>query len=121
MKKTTICLTGLLLLSVPAIGSGREKKEYDSDVNYDESKIPHYDLPALLETAEGKTITTPDEWMNIRRPQILSLFSNLVYGRIPVPESPIKTEFHVPDTNKTFMGGKATRKDILICISNDWG
>lgn len=121
MKKTTLCLTGLFLLSAPTIGSGREKKEYDSDVNYEESRIPHYDLPALLETAEGKAITTPQEWMNVRRPQILSLFSNLVYGRIPVPESPIKTEFHVQDINKTFMGGKATRKEILIRFSNSRG
>mgnify|MGYP001410682945 CR=1 FL=1 len=63
----------------------RESKEYDNDVNYDEAKIAHYDLPKLLVTPEGKKITSIKEWNEIRRPQILSLFSNLVYGRVPQP------------------------------------
>jgi len=119
MKKLAICLTVLLFSSTLVFS--REKKEYDSDVNYDQSKIPHYDLPPLLVTAEGKTIKTPEEWRNIRRPQILALFSNLVYGRVPKPRSPIKTEFEVKKTDPEFMGGKATRKDVQIRFSNDRG
>ena len=59
----------------------RQAKEGDKDVNYDESKIPAYDLPELLVTVEGKRITTAEEWREVRRPQIMSLFSNLIYGR----------------------------------------
>jgi len=119
MKKLFILLivlifSGTLLLS-------REPKEYDSDVIYDESKVPHYDLPPLLVTAEGKTVKTAEEWKNIRRPQILALFSNLVYGRVPKPESPIKTEFEIIKTDPEFMGSKATRKDVQIRFSNDKG
>jgi len=99
----------------------RDKKEYDHDIIYDESNIPSYRLPALLETDDGKVITTPEEWFNIRRPQILALFSNLIYGRVPVPESPIKTEFEILKVDKDFMGGKATRKDVLITFSNNRG
>jgi len=99
----------------------REPKEFDSDVIYDEGKVPHYDLPPLLVTAEGQRITTPEGWRNIRRPQILSLFSNLIYGRVPAPESPIKTEFKVEKTAPRFMGGKATRKDVRIRFSNKRG
>ena len=91
MTKGTLCLTVLLLGSTLALG--REPKEYDSNVIYDESKVPRYDLPPLLVTAEGKPVTTAAQWRNVRRPQILSLFSNLVYGRVPEPESPIETEF----------------------------
>ena len=40
----------------------RESKEYDNDVNYDEAKIPHYDLPKLLVTPEGQKITSIKEW-----------------------------------------------------------
>ncbi len=87
MKKLAVCLTVLLLSGTLAFS--REPKEYDGDVIYDQSKIPHYDLPELLVTAQGKTITTPEEWMNIRRPQILAMFSNLVYGSVPRPQSPI--------------------------------
>jgi len=119
MKKLVVCLTVLSFAS--ALVFSREPKEYDSDVIYDESKVPHYDLPPLLVTAEGKTVETAEEWMNIRRPQILALFSNLVYGRVPKPESPIKTEFTIIKTDPKFMGGKATRKDVRIRLSNDKG
>jgi hypothetical protein len=106
---------------LPEIGYGREGKEFDNAVNYDESKIPHYDLPPLLVTAEGKKVTTPDEWVNVRRPQILSLFSNMVYGGVPIPESPIRVEYEVQNVDETFMNGKATRKRMFIRLSNDRG
>ena len=101
--------------------SAREPKEHDSDVNYKEERLPNYDLPPLLLTAEGKKITTAEEWRNIRRPQILSLFSNLVYGRVPEPASPITTTHEVVKEDKEFMGGKATRKDVKITFKNELG
>jgi hypothetical protein len=119
MKHAILCLTVLLVASTPMFG--REPKEYDSNVIYDESKIPAYDLPSLLVTAEGTPVTTAEQWQNVRRPQILSLFSNFIYGRVPEPDSPIKVEFRVMKTDPEFMGGKATRKDVGIRFSNDKG
>ena len=98
-----------------------QSKENDIDVNYDESNVPKYDLPPLLVTAEGKRITTPEEWRTIRRPQILALFSNLVYGCVPDPENQIRTDFEVVKTDPEFMKGKATRKDVRIHFQNDKG
>ena len=54
-------------------------------------------------------------------PQILSLFSNLVYGRVPEPAIPIKQEFEIVKTDPEFMEGKATRKDVKIRLSNEKG
>ena len=119
MKKLVLCAIVLLLMSILALG--REPKEYDSDVIYDQNKVPHYDLPSLLATAEGRKVTTPEEWRNIRRPQIMSLFSNLVYGRVPEPESPVEMEFEIKKTDPKFMGGKAIRKDVQIRFRNDKG
>ena len=99
--------------------NAREAKEYDNDINYDELKVPHYDLPKLLIGPNGKKISTTDKWENIRRPQILSLYSNLIYGRVPEPEKPINITFNLVKEDKGFMKGKATRKDIDIIISND--
>ncbi len=114
----------LLILTAGLAGNAafaREPKESDIDVNYDEGRLPKYHLPPLLVTAEGKRITTPEEWRNIRRPQILSLFSNLIYGRVPEPMSPIETEYHVVATDPTFMDGKATRNDVEIRFRNEQG
>jgi hypothetical protein len=88
---------------------------------YDEGKVPPYDLPPLLVSSEGKPITTPEEWFNVRRPQIMALFGNLVYGIVPAPESPIRTTFEVIRTNREFMDGRATRKDVRIRFENAKG
>ncbi|MEA3365772.1 MAG: prolyl oligopeptidase family serine peptidase, partial [Candidatus Hydrogenedentes bacterium] len=121
MKYAMPILVAAALFCVWIQAGAKELKEDDSDVIYDENRAPHYDLPPLLVTAEGKQVTMPNEWMTIRRPQIMALFSNLVYGCIPVPESPIEVEFEVKKTNSQFMKGKATRKDIEIRFSNDKG
>ena len=118
--KNTVLLCACLLF-VAAHIEAREAKEYDSDVNYDESKVPHYDLPDPLLTAEGKRVTNVQQWQDIRRPQILALFSNLLYGHVPQPESPIQTDYDVLSIDDEFMGGQATRKDIVIRFSNDKG
>ena len=119
MRRTFV---GIAVLAIcVSTGQAREKKESDSNLIYDQSKIPHYDLPPLLVTAEGEPVTTAEQWRNVRRPQILSLFSNLVYGRVPAPPSPIKTEYKVLKTDADFMKGKATRKDIQIRFSNKNG
>ena len=57
MKIALIVLPVLVLASsnpVPA----REAKELDNDINYDDRKTPHYDLPPLLVTTQGRKITT---------------------------------------------------------------
>lgn len=99
----------------------REAKESDADVNYDESRTPNYALPQLLLTAEGTPVTTAKQWHTVRRPQIASLFCNLVYGCVPEPASPIQTTFEVVGQNDSCFGGKATRKDVKIRFRNDRG
>jgi hypothetical protein len=114
---TALTVFCIVLCSVES----REQKEFDADLNYDELRIPHYDLPPLLVTSAGKRITSAEEWNQIRRPEILGLFSNLIYGRVPEPASPLKQEFEVVSVDKDFMDGKATRKDVKIHLSNEQG
>lgn len=117
--RSLLCTLLTLLIVVP--GFAREKKENDADVNYDEARIPKYDLPPLLVTSSGKKISTPDEWHQIRRPEILSLFSNLIYGRVPEPALPVDQEFEIVNVDENFMDGRATRKDVKIHLSNKRG
>ena len=108
-----------ILLAGP--GWADEGKYHDKDLVYDEAKVPPYDLPPILMSSEGKPITTPEEWFNIRRPQLMALFGNLVYGVVPAPESPIRTTFEVVKTNAQFMNGLAIRKDVRIRFENTKG
>lgn len=116
------CASVLLCAFVICIGSEcREPKEYDFNLIYDESNVPAYQLPDLLTSAEGKPITTAEEWMTVRRPQILSLFSNLIYGQVPKAAIPVHTSFEIVKTDAHFMDGKATRKDVAIRFENENG
>ncbi len=67
---------------------------------YDESKVPPYQLPELLLTSAGKKVTTVKEWENQRRPEILAIFAEQVYGKTPDQKLPIRFEvdFHRPPT-----------------------
>ena len=67
-----LCLWSCSLLA----GHAQEADE----ANYDESKIPPYTLPALLKTSDGREITTVQQWEQIRRPELLSVFTEQVYG-----------------------------------------
>ncbi len=118
MQRIIFSIATLAVL-VSGVRADRQLKEYDNDINYDEAKVPYYDLPPLLLSAEGKPITTPEQWRNIRRPQILSMFSNLVYGRVPQAEFPIKTNHRVVRTDQDYLDGKATYREVLIEFSNE--
>jgi hypothetical protein len=114
----------LFILLNCALAFGQQIKENDHDIIYDETKVPQYVLPELLVSADGNPVTTPDEWKNRRRPEILSLFANLVYGQVPAPESPIEVKFivdEVDEVDDNFMNGKGTRKKVLIRFNNKKG
>ena len=67
------------------VSLAEEGKYHDKDVVLSEAMVPPYDIPPVLVSSEGKRITTPEEWFSIRRPQIMSLFGNLIYGIVPSP------------------------------------
>jgi hypothetical protein len=121
-------MRGFCLSLITSIGcvlaitaAAEQLKERDKDVNYEEAKVPAYDLPPLLLTAEGMTVETPEDWWHNRRPQIVSLFARVVYGAVPVPETPIETSYEVIDKDAGFMDGKTTRTTVEIRFENGAG
>ncbi len=77
-------------------------------------------LPDPLTTSAGNKVTTPDEWQRIRRPEILELFRENVYGRTAIGR-PDNLYFDVVESDKGAMDGKATLKRIDICFSGPGG
>jgi hypothetical protein len=84
--------------------------------NYDESKVPPYKLPELLISIKGKTITTTGEWTGIRRPEIVKLFEDNMYGKIP-GELKIHS-YKVVEENDNALGGIARRKQVVLTFQN---
>ena len=87
------------------------------EFNYYENKVPSYTLPDPLLTLSGKKVTSPKQWKKVRRPEILELFRENVYGRIP--ETPYTKSFRVVNEDKNAMGGAATLKQVDITISSE--
>jgi len=85
-----------------------------SQINYDEAKVPEYKLPELLISNNGKKIQTPEDWVNIRRPEIVKLFEEYVYGRFP--ETCPKIKFETAKTDSNALCGKAIQKNIVACF-----
>ncbi len=85
--------------------------------NYDESNVPEYELPPLLKSEKGKTITSPEEWKNIRRPELVELFSSQVYGKIP--KADVLTGFKVVEEKSGVLDGMADRKQVRITFTGN--
>lgn len=96
----------IVLLSIPFTMAQRP------GFNYDEANVPSYELPNPLVSESGNPITSTEDWKNLRRPEILALFEDHVYGRRPAkPENPTYT---VTSESMNALGGKAIRKQITI-------
>jgi hypothetical protein len=119
MFKPVLIFSSILLVSQSI--SHAQSKEWESDVIYSEKQVPYYELPDPLVTIEGKRITTKEEWLLERRPQILGMFGSMIYGRVPDPESPVEVNYRMLSEDKAFFDGRCTRKHILAKFSNERG
>ena len=81
-------------------------------VNYDEAQVPTYTLPDPLRLTNGAAVATADGWRTQRRPEILALFEQHVYGRTPA--TPIATRTAVTSVAHGALNGQATRKEITL-------
>ncbi len=87
--------------------------------NYDESKIVPYELPKLLMSRSGETISNKAEWERIRRAEILENFENHVYGK--TPEGLVQVDFKLHKIDERALGGLAVKKEILAVFQTDKG
>jgi len=112
-------------------------------VNYDESLVGTYTLPDALvlsnarasahagtdgddprlndpvgqAVGRGKKVTDAKTWNNLRRPEILKLFEEQQFGKMP--PRPSEMSFHVFDKGTTAYNGKAVRKQVTIYFTKD--
>ncbi|MCM2374510.1 alpha/beta hydrolase family protein [Aporhodopirellula aestuarii] len=83
--------------------------------NYEESKVPTFTLPDPLKMADGRSVSSKQDWINGRRDELVEVFRREVYGRRPT------TEYHVDfqvlaETDDVFEG-KATGRDMQAIVT----
>lgn len=80
--------------------------------NYDESQILPYTLPDPLVNADGQRVTTARQWMEQRRPELLALFAEHEYGKLP--GRPAGMRFEVQSVDTQALSGNAIRKQVAV-------
>ncbi len=79
--------------------------------NYDEAKVGAYTLPDPLVLASGERVTRAATWFNLRRPEILELYRENIFGRVPDSAPPVR--FSEGATDPQALGGTAIRQEII--------
>jgi len=116
MQDAKLHFVGQFLLVALALGSiGSQAQEF----NYDEAAVPTYTLPDLLVLTDGSPVTDASTWRDQRRPEILSLFEQHVYGK--TPEQSLALRFEVMSVDTGALGGVATRKEVAVYFTGDDG
>lgn len=77
----------------------------------DETKVPPYVLPELMEFSNGLKVTNQLQWRE-RRKELIDLFKKYVYGA--VPDVKLTTQTTVLSSDQYALNGIATRKQIRI-------
>lgn len=87
------------------------------EANYDESMVPEYTLPDLLINEAGSQVKKAKDWEKTRRPEVLRLFEQNMFGK--VPEGDYRQSFEVLSHEPKTLGGLAERYEIKISIEKN--
>ena len=84
--------------------------------NYDEAKVPAYELPDPLQFDDGREVRNARQWEKKRRPQVLEVFAQEMYGHMPArPEG-----LHFSTiSEETVYAGLGLRKVVRIYLDAD--
>lgn len=85
--------------------------------NYDESLVPEYTLPDPLVCEDGSLVRDAADWREKRRPEILAMFEQYMYGKMPGKPDGMTCRLISSDTDA--LGGTATRKIVSVNFTGD--
>ena len=70
------------------------------------------EMPDPLVMLDGEPVTSPEQWVGRRRPELKALFQHYMYGEMP-PRPPGQA-IAIEREDRDFLGGKATLKEVTI-------
>lgn len=81
----------------------------------DENDVQPYDLPDLLQFADGRRVGSAADWRERRR-ELIGLFEAHVYGA--APQSRLGCEITLVSSDRFALNGLATRKQVRLIFQN---
>jgi hypothetical protein len=104
-----------LLLPLLCLGTASTVVAREKDgTNYDEAAANLLPIPDVLTAEDGRKITTREEWVEKRRPELLGLFSREVYGKTPEAKVPVRAV--TVSAGKSVHGGKGIMSQTALLL-----
>ena len=107
--------THQLLLTITILIGLTMSESPQHAANYNETKVAKYELPDPLAMQDGTRVNSTKDWVEKRRPEVLELFREHVYGHSP--ERPSGLNFKVIQNDTTALGDQAIRREVLITFA----
>jgi hypothetical protein len=111
----TLPMMGLCLML--GFTGAQVKAQEPNEANYDESKVPQFTLPEVLKCNNGQEIMTAEQWEGIRRPELMTIFTEQMFGKMPTDK--VDVAYKKLDDNHSAIGGSATRKQIEMTFTHN--
>jgi hypothetical protein len=73
---------------------------------------PNPEFPDALTMLDGTKVSSREQWVKQRRPELIRLFQHYMYGELP--PAPKSVEAAVERVDAGYFGGKATRKEVTV-------
>jgi hypothetical protein len=73
---------------------------------------PQAGFPDPLRLLNGAPVTRPEQWREMRRPELMGLFQHYMYGNFP--PAPKAVEARLEREDLRYFAGKATKKELTI-------
>lgn len=126
MPVRPVCLLALLLISGSDFLYGADSptaptkapaaKPTPPPTHKDESKVPVYTVPDPLKFDDGTPVKTSKDWFERRRPEILKIFTEQMYGKAPPAPTSASIRFQILSHDENALDGQAIRKEIEITL-----
>ena len=115
MRFSTLLLECLTLFAF--VFFSNEIMSQPAGFNHDEAAVIPYVLPDPLVATSGKPMDSKELWQNERRPELLNLFAEHIYGHTQPTPQDLKVDYSVNKADTNALGGRATRKEVTITFS----
>lgn len=89
----------------------------NNQVVTEESQVPEYKLPNVLTRFNGRKVKSEKVWVKKRRPEILKVFTEDVYGKVPGALKISKVD--VWETSDHALNNQAIRKQLSLVFRKD--
>ena len=87
--------------------------------NYDEARVGRFVPLDPLTTSDGRRVTTPDLWTQVRRPELLRMFETEMYGKVPQSPEPTRPMVRLRSEDRNALDGKAIRREVTIAFTEN--